>query len=123
MVENEHNPNLFLYRLVIESLFEDVRVQHARGVMKTMIAQGLKDHIDLVERIMVALLMRGHLQEAMGWIDLLLHAGNGPDFDGLLFVLCEKEKTIAGGGGKTLNGFSFLCKIMRNNIFRLRVCA
>ena len=79
------------------------------------------------------------LEEALGRIDLLMHNGCEPDFDHLLSVLCEKEKTIAAlklldfvlerdciidfsiydkvldallAAGKTLNAYSILCKIL-----------
>nr|GLL41060.1 pentatricopeptide repeat-containing protein At2g37230 [Ipomoea trifida] len=138
MIESGHLPDSSLYRSVMESLFEDGRVQTASRVMKTMLDKGVKEHLDLLEKILEALLMRGHVEEALGRIDLMMQSGLAPDFDRLLSVLCEKEKTIAAlklldfglerdfnidfssydkvldallAAGKTLNAYSVLCKI------------
>ncbi|KAK7383465.1 hypothetical protein VNO78_29144 [Psophocarpus tetragonolobus] len=51
--------------------------------------------MELVSNILEALLMRGHVEEALRRIDLLMLNGCEPDFNSLLSVLCEKEKTIA----------------------------
>ncbi|ESW30760.1 hypothetical protein PHAVU_002G180100 [Phaseolus vulgaris] len=139
MLESGHLPESSLYRLVMESLFNDGRVQTASRVMKSMVEKGVKEHMDLVSKILEALLMRGHVEEALGRIDLLMHNGCEPDFDHLLSILCEKEKTIAAlklldfvlerdciidfslydkvldtllAVGKTLNAYSILCKIL-----------
>lgn len=95
--------------------------------------------MDLVAKILEALLMRGHVEEALGRVELLMDSELKPDFDSLLSVLCEKGKTIAAlklldfglerdfniefsshekvldallAAGKTLNAFSILFKIM-----------
>lgn len=100
----------------------------------------MKENMDLVAKILEALLLRGHVEEALGRIDLLMNNGCEPDFDGLLSVLCAKGKTIAAlklldfglerdynisfssyenvldallTAGKTLNAYSILCKIMQ----------
>lgn len=138
MIENGHDPDSLIFKSVMESLFEDGRVQTASRVMKMMIEKGVKDHKDLVSRILEALLLRGHVEEALGRIELLMNVGFGPDFDGLISVVCEKGKTIAAvklldfvlerdygvefssydkvldallKAGKTLNAYSILCKI------------
>lgn len=58
---------------VIECLFEDGRVQTASRVMVMMIDKnvGVGENMDLVGKILEALLMRGHVEKAMGRIDLL----------------------------------------------------
>lgn len=123
----------------MESLFEDGRVQTASRVMKTMVEKDVKEHMDLVAKILEALFLRGHVEEALGRSELLMQSGCTPNFDSLLSVLCEKEKTIAAvkllgfcldrdcnidfssydkvldvllAAGKTLNAYSVLCKIM-----------
>ncbi|KAL6987579.1 hypothetical protein U1Q18_013324 [Sarracenia purpurea var. burkii] len=95
--------------------------------------------MDLVAKILEALLTRGHVEEALGRVELLMHSGCAPDYDNLLSVLYEKGKTIAAlklldfgleivcnvdfssydkvldallAAGKTLNMYSILCKIM-----------
>ncbi|KAK7319120.1 hypothetical protein RJT34_03834 [Clitoria ternatea] len=139
MLESGHLPESPLYRSVMESLFDDGRVQTASRVMKSMVEKGVKENMDLVSKILEALLMRGHVEEALGRIDLLMLNGVEPDFDHLLLVLCEKQKTIAAlklldfvlerdciidfsiydkvldtllTAGKTLNAYSILCKIL-----------
>lgn len=141
MVEDGHVPDSSLFRSVIESLFEDGRVQTASRVMMIMIDKnvGIEDNMDLIAKILEALLMRGHVEEALGRIDLLNQNGHTADLDSLLSVLSEKGKTIAAlklldfglerdlslefssydkvldallGAGKTLNAYSVLCKIM-----------
>lgn len=139
MIENGHLPESSLFRSVMEALFEDGRVQTASRVMKTMLEKGVMDHQDLIVKILEALLMRGHVEEALGRIELLMQSGIAPDFDSLLSVLCEKEKTIAAlklldyglerhytigvssyekvldallAAGKTLNAYSILSKVM-----------
>ncbi|KAL1209995.1 Large ribosomal subunit protein [Cardamine amara subsp. amara] len=141
MVEDGHVPDSSLFRSVIESLFEDGRVQTASRVMMIMIDKnvGVEDNMDLIAKILEALLMRGHVEEAIGRIDLLNQNGHSADLDSLLSVLSEKGKTIAAlklldfglerdlslefssydkvldallGAGKTLNAYSVLCKIM-----------
>ncbi|KAK7284015.1 hypothetical protein RIF29_13766 [Crotalaria pallida] len=139
MLESGHLPESSLYRSVMESLFEDGRVQTASRVMKSMVEKGVKENMDLVSKILEALLLRGHVEEAIGRIDLLMHSGCEPDFDRLLSILCEKDKTIAAlklldyvlerdcvvsvsmydkvldalvAAGKTLNAYSILCKIL-----------
>ncbi|KAF9597501.1 hypothetical protein IFM89_019028 [Coptis chinensis] len=139
MIESGHLPDSDMFRMVMESLFNDGRVQTASRVMKSMIEKGVKEHMDLVAKILEALLMRGHVEEALGRIELLMDNDCIPDFDNLLAVLCDKEKTIAAlrlldfglerdynisfsscdkvldtlvAAGKTLNAYSILCKIM-----------
>ncbi|KAH1236608.1 Pentatricopeptide repeat-containing protein [Glycine max] len=139
MLESGHLPESSLYRSVMESLFDDGRVQTASRVMKSMVEKGVKENMDLVSKVLEALLMRGHVEEALGRIHLLMLNGCEPDFDHLLSVLCEKEKTIAAlklldfvlerdciidfsiydkvldallAAGKTLNAYSILCKIL-----------
>ncbi|CAE6034488.1 unnamed protein product [Arabidopsis arenosa] len=141
MVEDGHVPDSALFRSVIESLFEDGRVQTASRVMMIMIDKnvGIEENMDLIAKILEALLMRGHVEEALGRIDLLNQNGHTADLDSLLSVLSEKGKTIAAlklldfglerdlslefssydkvldallGAGKTLNAYSVLCKIM-----------
>ncbi|KAF3678074.1 hypothetical protein FXO38_03434 [Capsicum annuum] len=83
--------------------------------------------------------MRGHVEENHRRIALLLHNSLLPDLDGLLVVLCEKEKTTATlklldfslerncnidyssydkvldslvAAEKTLNAYSILCKMI-----------
>lgn len=143
MLEGGHEPDSSLYRSVMESLFEDGRVQTASRVMKNMVEKGVekgvKKNMDLVSKILEALFIRGHVEEALGRIDLLMNSGCKPDFDHLLSILCEKEKRIAAlrlldfvlerdiiidfsnydkvldtllAAGKTLNAYSILCKIM-----------
>jgi hypothetical protein len=95
--------------------------------------------MDLVAKILEALLMRGHEEEALGRIDLLMSSQCNVNFDSLLSILSEKGKTIAAlklldfglqrdcdidfksydkvldallAAGKTLNAYSILCKIM-----------
>lgn len=139
MIENGHLPDSPLYRSVMESLFEDGRVQTASRVMKIMLEKGVTDHHDLIFKILEALFMRGHVEEALGRIELMMQSGIAPDFNGILSVLCDKNKTIAAlklldygldrdydisvsscekvldtllAAGKTLNAYSILCKIM-----------
>ncbi|CAI9783181.1 unnamed protein product [Fraxinus pennsylvanica] len=95
MIENGHLLDSSLYRSVMESLFEDGRIQTASRVMKTMLEKGLKDHEELIAKILEDLLMRGHVEEAIGRIDLLMVIDLAPHFDSLLSVLCEKGKTIS----------------------------
>ncbi|KAL3642580.1 hypothetical protein CASFOL_013395 [Castilleja foliolosa] len=139
MVENGHCPDSSLFRSVMESLFEDGRVQTASRVMMMMLEKGVTDHKDLILKILEALFMRGHVEEALGRIEVLMQSGVEPDLDSVLSVLCEKGKTIAAlklldyglerdysigassyekvldallAGGKTLNAYSALCKVM-----------
>jgi len=72
MIEDGHVPYSSLFRSVIESLFEDGRVQTASRVMMIMIDKnaGIEENMDLVAEILEALLMRGHVEEALGRIDL-----------------------------------------------------
>lgn len=140
MIENGHCPDSSTYRSVMESLFEDGRIQTASRVMKTMLDKGVKEeqHMDLFGKILEALLMRGHVEEALGRIELMMQSGLLPEFDNLITILCEKEKTIAAlklldfclerdfsidfssydkvldallAAGKTLNAYSIMCKI------------
>lgn len=140
MIENGHMPTALLFRSVMESLYEDGRIQTASRVMKNMVEKGIKKNMDLVAKILEALLLRGHVEESLGRIDLLMNNGCEPNFDGLLSVLCTKEKTIAAlklldfclerdytisfsiyekvldallAAGKTLNAYSILCKIIQ----------
>ncbi|XXG40289.1 hypothetical protein AAC387_Pa01g1048 [Persea americana] len=81
--------------------------------MYSMIEKGVTENLDLAHKILEALLLRGHVEEALGRIDLLISNSYVPDFDRLLTVLCDKDKTIAALKlWKTLNGYSILCKIM-----------
>ncbi|GFP83166.1 pentatricopeptide repeat-containing protein at2g37230 [Phtheirospermum japonicum] len=139
MVENGHCPDSSLFRSVMENLFEDGRVQTASRVMMMMLEKGVTDHKDLIFKILEALFTRGHVEEALGRIEVLMQSGVEPDLDNVLSVLCEKGKTIAAlklldyglerdysigassyekvldallAGGKTLNAYSVLCKIM-----------
>ncbi|XP_010529884.1 PREDICTED: pentatricopeptide repeat-containing protein At2g37230 [Tarenaya hassleriana] len=141
MIEDGHIPDASLFRSVMDSLFEDGRVQTASRVMTVMIEKnvGVKENMELVAKILEALLMRGHVEEALGRIDLLTQNGHSLDLDGLLSVLSEKGKTIPAlklldfglerdyniefssydkvldsllASGKTLNAYSALCKIM-----------
>ncbi|KAF6162733.1 hypothetical protein GIB67_029002 [Kingdonia uniflora] len=139
MIESGHEPNSTLFREVMKSLFDDGRVQTASRVMVSMLEKGVKENMDLAAKILEALLMRGHVEEALGRIDLLMNNGCAPDFDSLLAVLCGKEKTVAAmkllefglerdcsissssydkvldalaAGGKILNAYSILCKIL-----------
>ncbi|KAJ8647982.1 hypothetical protein MRB53_001005 [Persea americana] len=107
--------------------------------MYSMIENGVTENLDLAHKILEALLLRGHVEEALGRIDLVISNSYVPDFDRLLTVLCDKDKTIAAlklldyglerncnmsfsscdrvldalcSAGKTLNGHSILCKIM-----------
>ncbi|CAH9105115.1 unnamed protein product [Cuscuta europaea] len=138
MIENGHFPDSSLYKSVMESLYEDGRIQTASRVMKTMLDKGVKEHADLIGKILESLLMRGHIEETLGRIELMMQNGLSPDFDALLTILCEKEKTIAAlklldyclerdfsiefssydkvldallAAGKTLNAYSIMCKI------------
>ncbi|KAJ9181573.1 hypothetical protein P3X46_009690 [Hevea brasiliensis] len=70
-------------------------VQTASRVMKSMVDKGVKENMDLVAKIFEASLMRGHVKEALGRIELLMHSGCHVNFDDLLFVLSEIGKTIA----------------------------
>lgn len=54
--------------------------------MMTMPENGLKEHTNLIAEILEALLVKGHVDEALGRIDLLMH-GLGPNFDNLLSIL------------------------------------
>ncbi|CAN4098115.1 unnamed protein product [Withania somnifera] len=127
------------HKSVMESLMGDGRVQTASRVMKIMLKKGVKEHMDLISTILEALLMRGHVEEALGRIELLLDNSIAPDLDGLVAVLCEKGKTAAalklldfslerncniafssydkvldslGASVKTLNAYSIMCKMM-----------
>ncbi|KAA8518744.1 hypothetical protein F0562_016482 [Nyssa sinensis] len=104
------------YKLLIESYLKkgepadaktalDSMIEQASRVMKSMVEKGAKENMDLVAKILEALFMRGHVEEALGRIELLMQSGCATDFDSLLSVLCEKA-------GKTLNAYSILCKIM-----------
>ncbi|KAE8727870.1 hypothetical protein F3Y22_tig00005292pilonHSYRG00011 [Hibiscus syriacus] len=139
MVEDGHLPESGIFKSVMESLFEDGRIQTASRVMKSMMEKGVKEHMDLVFKIVEALLMRGHVEEALGRIELLMQNGCATNLDCLLSILSEKGKTIAAlkllnfglerdcnidvssyekvldallTAGKTLNAYSILCKIM-----------
>ncbi|XP_020524373.1 pentatricopeptide repeat-containing protein At2g37230 isoform X2 [Amborella trichopoda] len=138
MIESGHLPSPSLFRSVMDSLFSDGRVQTASRVMYTMLDKDVLENLDLVAKILEALLLRGHVEEALGRIDLMLRKGCYPDFNHLLTTLCKKEKTIAAlklldyclerdcnvnfssydlvldaliSAGKTLNAYSILCKI------------
>ncbi|MQL99769.1 hypothetical protein Taro_032497 [Colocasia esculenta] len=140
MIEQGHLPGSSLFRSVMEALFDDDRVQTASRLMKSMIEMGITENLDLVHRILEALLVRGHVEEALGRINLLMMNNCGPDFDSLLASLCDKDKTIAAlklaefglerdcdisfssfdrvldalsGAQKTLNAYSLLCKIKK----------
>ncbi|XP_058109990.1 large ribosomal subunit protein mL102 (rPPR5) [Magnolia sinica] len=139
MIQSGHLPSPSLFRSVMEGLFDDERVQTASRVMNSMIEKGVKENMDMVYKILEALLLRGHVEEALSRIDLLINNCCVPDFDRLLTVLCEKNKTAAAlklldyglerdcnisfssqdwvldtllSAGRTLNAYSILCKIM-----------
>ncbi|KAJ8424249.1 hypothetical protein Cgig2_007175 [Carnegiea gigantea] len=103
-----------------------------------MLEKGVNENMDLAAKILEALLLRGHVEEALGRIELLMHTGYALDVDRLLSVLSDKEKTIAAlklldfalerdftldfssydkfleallAAGKTLDAYSILCKI------------
>lgn len=98
MIESGHRPESSLFRSVAESLFEDGRVQTASRVMRTMVEKGLvTGNADLFSKIIEALFLRGHCEEAIGRVNLLMtqKKGSAPDLDALLSVLSEKKKTIA----------------------------
>ncbi|XP_068635773.1 large ribosomal subunit protein mL102 (rPPR5) [Aristolochia californica] len=139
MMQNGYVPSPALFRSVMEALFKDERVQTASRVMNSMIEKGVMENMDLVSKILETLFLRGHVDEALGRINLLIHNGFTPDFDGLLTVLCEKDKRVAAlkvldyglerdcsisfssyervldtllAAGKTLNAYSIMCKMM-----------
>ncbi|EPS72095.1 hypothetical protein M569_02663, partial [Genlisea aurea] len=98
MIESGHLPDSSLYGSVMESLFDDGRVQTASRVMKTMLEKNAAtaDHAGLFGKITESLFVRGHVEEALGRVEMLMRSsGMGPDFDGLLSSLCEKGKTSA----------------------------
>nr|TKS03824.1 hypothetical protein D5086_0000149160 [Populus alba] len=137
------------YRLLIESYLRKGEPADAKTALDSMIEdghlpdssvfRGVKENMDLVAKILEALLMRGHEEEALGRIDLLMSSQCNVNFDSLLSILSEKGKTIAAlklldfglqrdcdidfksydkvldallAAGKTLNAYSILCKIM-----------
>ncbi|CAA6666440.1 unnamed protein product [Spirodela intermedia] len=83
MIEQGHLPSPSLFRSVMEALFEDGRVQTASRLMRSMIEKGVRENLD------------GHVEEALGRINLLWVNECAPDVDRLLLVLCDKGKTIA----------------------------
>ncbi|KMZ65236.1 putative Pentatricopeptide repeat-containing protein [Zostera marina] len=95
MIEHGHTPNSSLFLSVMSKLFDDGRVQTASRVMKLMVEKGLASKsIDMVDKILESLFMRGHIEEAIGRVNLLMEKDYIPKFDPLLISLCEKEKTI-----------------------------
>nr|XP_010906524.2 pentatricopeptide repeat-containing protein At2g37230 [Elaeis guineensis] len=95
MIEQGHLPSPSLFRSVMVGLFDDGRVQTASRVMKSMIEKGVKEeNMDMVHKILEALLMRGHVEEALGRINLMMMNDSLPDFDGLLAALCDSGKAI-----------------------------
>ncbi|KNA18800.1 hypothetical protein SOVF_067460 [Spinacia oleracea] len=138
MIANDHLPDSAVFRAVMEGLYNAERVQTASRVMKVMLEKGVTENMDLSAKILEALFMRGHVEEALGRIELLMQSGCSPDIDNLLSVLSDKGKTIAAlklldyslerdftlefssydkvldallSAGKTLNAYSILCKI------------
>ncbi|EYU34455.1 hypothetical protein MIMGU_mgv1a002067mg [Erythranthe guttata] len=118
------------YDSLVQSYLTKNDPAEAKAVIDSMVENG---------HIPDSSLFRGHVEEALGRIDLLMQSGIEPDLDGLLSVLCEKGKTIAAlkvvdyglerdytidvssyekvldaqlAAGKTLNAYSILCKIM-----------
>lgn len=96
MVEEGHLPSSALFRSVMVALFDDGRVQTASRVMKMMIEKGvMEDNMDMAQKILEALLMRGHIGEAIGRINLMIMNGLSPDLDSLVASLCENEQPVA----------------------------
>lgn len=94
MIEQGHSPSAALFRSVMVGLFDDGRVQTASRVMKTMIEKGVKENMDMVQKILEALLMREHVEEALGRINLMLMNDLAPDFDSLVVSLCDSNKPV-----------------------------
>ncbi|GAY63081.1 hypothetical protein CUMW_222770 [Citrus unshiu] len=79
------------YTYLIESYLRKGEPVDARTAMDSMLEDGPRF---LTMEILEALLMRGHVEEALGLIDLLTQSACVPTFDSLLYVLFEKGKTI-----------------------------
>ncbi|KAE8675020.1 hypothetical protein F3Y22_tig00111701pilonHSYRG00001 [Hibiscus syriacus] len=47
MIEDGHLPESGIFKSVMESLFEDGRIQTASRVMKSVVVKGVKEHMDL----------------------------------------------------------------------------
>ncbi|XP_031271964.1 pentatricopeptide repeat-containing protein At2g37230-like [Pistacia vera] len=86
---------------LITSLNQEGNIkQEIDGIRKGMVKmESHQIHVDLaicdlVAEVLEALLMRGHVEEALGCIDLLMHNGCGSNFGSLLSILFEKGKTV-----------------------------
>ncbi|PKA53043.1 Pentatricopeptide repeat-containing protein [Apostasia shenzhenica] len=95
MVEQGHLPSPALFRSVMAALVDDDRVQTASRVAKTMVEKGVKENADVIQKILEGLLVRGHVEEAIGRIDLMIANGCVPDLDSLVVSLCDNDKPIA----------------------------
>ncbi|XP_020599465.1 pentatricopeptide repeat-containing protein At2g37230, partial [Phalaenopsis equestris] len=95
MVEYGHLPSPALFRSVMVALFDDGRIQTASRVMKIMIEKEVKENQDIAQKIIEALLIRGHIEEAIGRINLMIMNGCMPDLDSLVVYLCENKHPIA----------------------------
>ncbi|KAI4978756.1 hypothetical protein ZWY2020_015509 [Hordeum vulgare] len=66
MMEHGHLLRPALFQSVMAALFNDGRVQTASRVMKSMIEKGITENMDMANKIVEALFMRGHVEEAIG---------------------------------------------------------
>ncbi|KAG6510158.1 hypothetical protein ZIOFF_028167 [Zingiber officinale] len=57
----------------------------------SLIEKGMKENMDLVYKILEALLMRDHIEEALGGINLMTMNDCIPDIYHLLVVLCDND--------------------------------
>ncbi|KAL5196395.1 hypothetical protein ABZP36_008355 [Zizania latifolia] len=76
--------------------------------------------MDMAHKILEVLFIMGHVEEAIGRINLMLENGCLPDLDKLLVSLCENDRVIEAHKlvlealyteENTLPAYSMLCKI------------
>ena len=97
MMEHGLLPSAQLFKSVMEALLRDGRIQTASRLMRSMVERGVhlgENLVDLAQEILEALLVRGHVEEAIGRIELLRMNECSPDVNKLLLVLCEKRKVL-----------------------------
>ncbi|KAG8057858.1 hypothetical protein GUJ93_ZPchr0002g24175 [Zizania palustris] len=65
-------------------------------VMKGMIEKGITENMDMAHKILEAeaLFIRGHVEEAIGRVNLMLENGCLPDLDKLPVSLCENDRVM-----------------------------
>ncbi|KAL6629313.1 hypothetical protein ACP70R_029078 [Stipagrostis hirtigluma subsp. patula] len=94
MIEQGHAPSPALFKSVMVALLNDGRIQTASRVMKSMINKKVTENMDIAHKILEALFMRGHVEEAIGRVNLMVENACMPDLDKLLVGLCENNRVM-----------------------------